>query len=99
MSKTKALDPAILRRCAGALRTLSHPARLRIVEQLECGPRSVGDLAEALGRPQATTSQHLMRLRAFGLVEVERDGRTALYRIRHRGCLTILNCIRTHFSK
>lgn len=99
MTKARPLDPQILRRCAGALRTLSHPERLRIVEQLESGPRTVGELADALDRPQATTSQHLMRLRAAGLLEVTREGRTALYRIRHRGCLTILDCIRTHFSK
>ena len=99
MSKARPLDPKILRRCAGALRTLSHPDRLRIVEFLESGPRDVSELTARLRRPQATVSQHLMRLRAHGLVAAERSGRSARYRVAHAGCLTILGCIRSHFAR
>ncbi len=99
MSKARPLDPKVLRRCAGALRTLSHPERLRIVEELEKGPLGVSDLTAHLRRPQSAVSQHLMRLRAHGLVAAERSGRTARYRIAHAGCLTILGCIRSHFSR
>ncbi len=99
MSKARPLDPKILRHCAGALRTLSHPDRLRIVEALEKGPLDVSELTMRLRRPQATVSQHLMRLRAHGLVAAEREGRVARYRVAHAGCLTILNCIRSHFTK
>ncbi|MEI6862551.1 MAG: metalloregulator ArsR/SmtB family transcription factor, partial [Verrucomicrobiota bacterium] len=89
----------VLRQCAGALRTLSHPDRLRIVEALEQGPLEVSELTTRLRRPQATVSQHLMRLRAHGLVSAERAGRNARYRVAHAGCLMILGCIRTHFTK
>ncbi len=93
------IAPAVLRRCGAALRTLAHPERLRIVETLESGPLSVGELTESLGRPQATVSQHLMRLRAHGLVRAERQGRAIRYAIAQAGCLSILGCIRTHFAK
>ena len=93
------IAPAVLRRCGAALRTLAHPERLRIVETLESGPLSVGELTESLGRPQATVSQHLMRLRAHGLVRAERRGRAVRYGIAQAGCLSILGCIRTHFAK
>ena len=98
MKKARPLDPAVLRHCAAALRTLSHPERLRIVESLEQGPLGVTELTARLRRPQATVSQHLMRLRAHGLVAVERTGRVARYRLAHPGCLTILGCIRSHFA-
>lgn len=98
MSKARPLDPKVLRRCAGALRSLSHPERLRIVEELEKGPLSVAELTSRIRRPQATVSQHLMRLRSHGLLAAERKGRTARYRVAHAGCLTILGCIRSHFS-
>lgn len=98
MKSAKTLDPAVLRRCSAALRTLSHPDRLRIVEVLEAGPQDVTELTAKLRRPQATVSQHLMRLRAHGLVAAERQGRSARYRVAHPGCLTILGCIRSHFS-
>jgi len=99
MTTTRPLDPKILRHCAAALRTLSHPDRLRIVESLEAGPLDVSELTARLRRPQATVSQHLMRLRAHGLVSAERSGRVARYRIAHAGCLSILGCIRSQFSR
>lgn len=99
MKKPRTLDPKVLRHCAAALRTLSHPDRLRIVEALEAGPLEVSELTSKLKRPQATVSQHLMRLRAHGLVAAERAGRVARYRVAHVGCLTILGCIRTHFVR
>ena len=99
MSKARPIDPKILRHCAAALRTLSHPDRLRIVEALEEGPLDVSELTARLRRPQATVSQHLMRLRAHGLVAAERAGRIARYRVAHAGCLTILGCIRSHFAR
>jgi len=99
MSKARPIDPKILRHCAAALRTLSHPDRLRIVEALEEGPLDVSELTDRLRRPQATVSQHLMRLRAHGLVAAERAGRIARYRVAHAGCLTILGCIRSHFAR
>ena len=99
MSKARPIDPKILRHCAAALRTLSHPDRLRIDEALEEGPLDVSELTDRLRRPQATVSQHLMRLRAHGLVAAERAGRIARYRVAHAGCLTILGCIRSHFAR
>lgn len=93
------IAPVVLRRCGAALRTLAHPERLRIVETLESGSLSVGELTAALGRPQATVSQHLMRLRAHGLVRAERRGRVVRYAIAQAGCLSILGCIRTHFAR
>lgn len=93
------LDPSLLRRCGAALRALAHPERLRIVESLEAGPLTVGELTDSLGRPQATVSQHLMRLRAHGLVRAEREGRGVRYAIAQAGCLSVLDCIRTHFAQ
>jgi DNA-binding transcriptional ArsR family regulator len=98
MKSTPTLDPKVLRHCAAALRTLSHPERLRIVELLESAPLEVSELTAKLRRPQATVSQHLMRLRAHGLVAADRQGRAVRYRVAHPGCLTILGCIRTHFA-
>lgn len=99
MLNARPLDPKVLRHCAAALRTLSHPDRLRIVEALENGPLDVTELTTRLRRPQATVSQHLMRLRAHGLVAAERAGRVARYRVAHAGCFSILGCIRSQFSK
>lgn len=68
---------------AGArfFRVLGDPTRLRILELLLDGPRSVSELVAALGVPQARVSNHLACLRWCQFVESERQGRTVIYRI------------------
>jgi ArsR family transcriptional regulator, virulence genes transcriptional regulator len=63
------------------LRALASPHRLRIVHQLGIGPCEVNELARELGITQTATSQHLAAMRAVGLVEAHRDGRTVHYQL------------------
>lgn len=55
--------------------------RLRILEALSEGERSVGELVELLGEPQPKVSSHLSCLRWCGFVESRREYRTVYYRI------------------
>ena len=66
---------------ASLLRALASPQRLRIVHQLGAGPCEVNELASHLGISQTSTSQHLAAMRAVGLVEPHRDGRTVRYEL------------------
>jgi ArsR family transcriptional regulator len=63
------------------LRTLASPRRLELLHLLAEGPREVGRLAAELRMTQPNVSQHLAVLRTAGLVEAERDGREARYRL------------------
>nr|WP_298683229.1 metalloregulator ArsR/SmtB family transcription factor [uncultured Dongia sp.] len=86
MNKQKVtIGPADLLAKAGEaaafLRSLAHEHRLAILCVLEDGPLSVGEIALELELAQPKVSQHLMRLRAEGLVATERDGTTIHYRI------------------
>ncbi len=65
---------------AGLFRVLGHPARVRIIELLREGERSVGALQEGLGLESGATSQHLAALRRVGLVESRREGTSVYYR-------------------
>lgn len=60
---------------------LASPLRSAIVHLLTVGGRSVGEIAGELGISQPLASQHLRVLRAAGLVEAEREGRIATYRL------------------
>ena len=71
-------------------RTLGHPARVRILELLREGERSVGSLQAELSLDSSSTSQHLGALRRVGLVEARRDGTSALYRITDETVFTLL---------
>jgi ArsR family transcriptional regulator len=64
---------------AQILRTLAHPTRLMILDHLHSGEKSVGELVELLGLPQAKVSQHLAQLRTQELVATRREGNTIFY--------------------
>jgi DNA-binding transcriptional ArsR family regulator len=65
---------------ATLFRTLGHPARVRILELLADGERSVGALQNALDLDSGGTSQHLAALRRIGLVDSRREGTSVYYR-------------------
>jgi rhodanese-related sulfurtransferase len=60
---------------------LSSPARLRLLDLLRQGPRSVDALAQASGLSVANTSQHLKQLLSARLVLTSRDGQRVVYRV------------------
>jgi ArsR family transcriptional regulator len=60
-------------------RVLANPTRIRLLEQLVPGERTVNDLHGTLGLDQPIVSQHLAVLRARGVVTVRRDGTQAFY--------------------
>ncbi len=60
---------------------LANAKRLEILSTLRHGERSVGELAAALRIRPANASQHLMVLRAKGIVTSRRDGQTVFYRL------------------
>ena len=64
---------------AAFFRTLAHPIRIRLLEQLTAGERTVGELQAALGLDQPIVSQHLAALRARHVVTVRRSGVQAYY--------------------
>ena len=72
-------------------KTLSHPARLRILEVLRNGEECVCHMEASLGYRQAYLSQQLSVLRDSGIVEVRRDGWNIYYRVILPEIYTILD--------
>jgi DNA-binding transcriptional ArsR family regulator len=63
-------------------RALAHPTRIRILEQLVPGERTVQDLQDLLGLEQPVVSQQLAALRAKNLVTARRERTQAYYSLR-----------------
>lgn len=63
-------------------KVLGHPARVRILELLRDGERSVSDLQAELGLDSSGTSQHLGLLRRHGILESRKEGTSVFYRVR-----------------
>jgi DNA-binding transcriptional ArsR family regulator len=76
-------DPIDRARAIAALRfrALGDETRLRLLDLLTTGERSVADLMERTGLGQSLVSHHLRTLREAGLVTDRRDGRWVYYAI------------------
>lgn len=79
--KDGVLRPAQLEAVAAMFAALAEPTRLRILQALEAGPASVGEIIEAAGVKQANASKQLGILFQAGLVRRERDGNVVRYEI------------------
>ena len=72
----------VTKELAAFLAVLSHPHRIRIIEELRDGECDVKSLRDTLGISHSGVSQHLMMLRAHRIVCERREGRHVFYRLR-----------------
>ena len=63
-------------------RALAHPTRIRILEILVRGGRTVQELQEALTLDQPVVSQQLAVLRNQGIVSAQKEGSSVRYTLR-----------------
>ena len=71
----------VFRQQARLLRALANESRLMIVNRLNRGECSVGELTEMVGSDVSTVSKHLALLRAHGIVTDRREGNVVYYRL------------------
>lgn len=79
-------------------KALAHPVRIRILEILVRGVRSVQELQEALAVEQPIVSQQLAVLRAKNIVEARRDGSLVRYAVRDPSIRELLDVARRIFD-
>lgn len=63
------------------LKALANESRLMIIDRLNRGESSVGELTDLVGSDVSTVSKHLALLRANGIVDDRRDGNQVYYRL------------------
>lgn len=90
MSPAGANQPPIYALKAEFFRALGHPVRVRILQLLREGERTVGSLQAALDLDSSGTSQQLAALRKQGLVESRREGTSVYYRVKDARTLELL---------
>jgi ArsR family transcriptional regulator len=84
---------------ADIFQALAHPTRIAIIELLEGGELSAGELMEKLGMEQANISQHLAVLRAKQLVVNRKVGNQVFYAVRDPIIIKVLALMRRYFQK
>ena len=91
--------PDSLRRFkADIFQALAHPTRIAVMELLEGGELSAGELIEKLGIEQANASQHLAVLRAKRLVVNRKSGNQVFYSVRDPMLFDVLALMRRYFQ-
>ena len=75
-------------------RGFGDPTRIRILELLSKGERSINELVELLETSQSKASNHLACLRWCGFVETRREHRTVYYRVADKRVSKIIELAR-----
>ena len=98
-TKLKLTDLEALTEAAECLRTLAHPHRLRMIQMLDQGRFTVGELAEACDIPSHMASEHLRLMQRSGLLSAEKEGRFVYYSIAESHLANILSCVEARFGR
>src|SRR4051794_30854912 len=75
------LTDAMIERVARRFRAMGEPQRLRILQVLEEGPRTVGEVVAELNGNQPNVSRHLQELYDAGLLRRRRERNSVYYSI------------------
>lgn len=79
-------------------KALAHPTRIRILELLADGEKSVGEIQAGLGPDGAVASQQLAILRLRNIVDTRRAGTSIYYRLRDAEVVQVLATVRRIFD-
>ena len=84
---------------ARIIKSLAHPARLLMVDELAKKPRCVCDLREIVGSDLSTVSKHLAVLKNAGIVADEKRGAQVFYSLRCTCVTAFFTCAETVLRK
>ena len=93
------LDWRALTQAAECLKTLAHPARLRMVQMLLEGRYTVGELAEACEIQSHMASEHLRLMQRCGLLKSEREGKKTYYGVAESHLEELMSCMEGRFGQ
>lgn len=83
-----------LERAAMVLKTVAHPMRLRVIDVLEKGEKTVTELCQILGMQQPSMSQQLNLMKAKGVLASRRNGNLVYYSISEPSVVKVIQCVR-----
>jgi len=83
---------------ADFFKALSHPLRIRILELLSKGEKSVHEIQEILTSEGSAVSQQLSVLRSKNIVVGRKEGKNVLYSLRDPSTVDLLNVARELFN-
>ena len=94
----RALTADELERVAGRFKMLGEPMRLKILQAVCRGPRTVNDIVTAAGSTQANVSKHLALLAAAGILQREKNGQCVYYGVKDRLAIKMCELVRAQLA-
>ncbi len=87
------LQPGEIERYAELLKALANPARLRIINILVGGERTVTEICNLSGLKQSLVSQQLKILRLNDIVQCRKEVPHSYYSLKELNVVSMLNCL------
>lgn len=75
------------------IKSMAHPTRLWIIDQLEDGEKCVCEFVETIDADISTISKHLSILKNAGIIESDKRGKWVYYRLKRPCVLEFHKCI------
>jgi DNA-binding transcriptional ArsR family regulator len=89
----KILSNEVLTLVATRFKILAEPLRLRILQALQDGEKSVNELSEAVETSQPNVSKHLKILQDAGILNRRQNGNTVYYSIADESIFTLCEVV------
>jgi ArsR family transcriptional regulator len=93
VSNQTKISPEFIQNAARVLKTLGHPDRIKIVEYLDDGEKTVGQIHRDLNMHQPIVSQHLKVMHDRDIVTFRQEGTRYFYSLANNFITKILNCM------
>jgi len=92
---SKRLSPAAIEMVATRFRILGEPLRIRLLQEMREGEKSVSELVAAVGSTQPNVSKHLRILQEAGFIARRQEGNLVYCRIEDPTVFELCNVVCT----
>lgn len=92
------MTPEQLYEATECLKAMAHPHRLQMLQMINVGQHTVGELAAACGIASPVASNHLRLMERVGMLHSRRDGKNIYYQISDLQLSPIIACIENRFG-
>lgn len=79
--------------------TFSNKTRMKIIEALSLGPKSVTQICKITGEEQSKVSHNLKKLIQCHFLDVSRKGKKRIYSLNKDTIIPVLGLVEKHVSK
>lgn len=94
----KSMTPEQLYEATECLKAMAHPHRLLMLQMINSGQHTVGELAAACGIASPVASNHLRLMERVGMLQARRDGKNIYYQIADTQLSPIIACVENRFG-